>query len=672
MSTDSPATPPDASSSDAFPFGQDIVWTPDPDTLAESNLRAFMDAEGIENYDALMRRATEDVAWFWDAALRDLDIQFYEAYDEVLDTSEGGIERPRWCTGGKLNIVHNLIDKWKVDAEKKAQEALRWEGEDGQTQTITYDELEVRVCRCAGALAELGIGKGDPVGLYMPMIPQTVVAFLAIAKAGAIILPLFSGYGPGAIATRLQSAGAKALFCADGFTRRKRPITMKENVDEALATCPTVEHVVLYRHLPDEHAPDVTMTDGRDHFWSDLVPRQDDFYETTETSAEDPLMLIYTSGTTGAPKGAVHSHCGFPVKAAQDMRHSMDLKEGETMYWMSDMGWMMGPWLVFGTLINGATMVLYDGAPDHPGPGRLWQLCEDHGVTHLGLSPTLVRALKGHGTGPVEGHDLSALRAACSTGSPWDPESWTWLFEEVLGGEKPILNYSGGTEISGGILCGNFFEPLAPCAFSGPVPGMDADVVGPDGEPVREEVGELAIRQPWIGMTRGFWGDEDDERYLDSYWRCFEGLWVHGDFAAVDEHGLWYILGRSGDTINVAGKRLGPAEVEAAINTDDAVAESAAVGVPHEVKGQEVVAFAVLNDGNAPSDDLRGRLMERVTRALGKPLRPREILFAGTLPKTRNAKVMRRVIRAAYLGEDPGDTSSLEDPSTVEAVRNAV
>jgi len=659
-----PATPP------SFPFGQEIAWRPDADTIAASNLQRFMDAHGIAGYDALMERSCQDVAWFWDAVLEDLDIQFYEPYDEVVDLSDG-IERPRWCVGGKMNIAQNLIDKWKVDEETKAREAVRWEGEDGTTQTLTYDELEVEACRCAAALHELGVGKGDPVGLYMPMTPQTVIAFLAITKVGAIILPLFSGYGPDAIATRLEDAGAKALFTADGFERRGKTITMKDKADDALRECPTVEHVVLYRHLGDA-AGDVPMQDGRDHFWSDLVPRQHDLHETVATDAEDPLMLIYTSGTTGPPKGAVHTHCGFPVKAAQDIAHSMDLKEGETMYWMSDMGWMMGPWLVFGTLLNGATMVLYDGAPDYPGPGRLWQLCEDHGVTHLGISPTLVRALKTHGTDPVEKHDLSALRAVGSTGSPWDPESWTWLFEEVLDGEKPILNYSGGTEISGGILCGNFFEPLAPCAFSGPVPGMDADVVNADGQPVRGEVGELVIRQPWIGMTRGFWQDEGDERYLSSYWRRFEDVWVHGDFAAIDSRGLWYILGRSDDTINVAGKRLGPAEVEAAINADDAVAESAAVGVPDEVKGQEVVAFAVLNDGEAPSDALRERLIGRVTAALGKPLRPRDVRFTEALPKTRNAKVMRRVIRAAYLGEDPGDTSSLEDPSTVEAVQEAV
>jgi acetyl-CoA synthetase len=352
------------------------------------------------------------------------------------------------------------------------------------------------------------------------------------------------------------------------------------------------------------------------------------------------------------------------------MYHSMDLKPGETMYWMSDMGWMMGPWLVFGTLTIGATMVLYDGAPDYPGPGRLWQLVDDHDVTHLGISPTLIRALRTHGEAPVRKHDVSGLRAVGSTGSPWDPESWMWLFETVLNGEKPILNYSGGTEISGGILCGNVFKPLKPGAFSGPVPGMDADVVDENGDSVRGAVGELVIRQPWIGMTRSFWNDDD--RYLQAYWQRFEDVWVHGDFAAIDEDGLWYILGRSDDTINVAGKRLGPAEVEALLNAHPAVAESAAVGVPHEVKGQEVVAFAVLKPDASPSDDLRVELMQQVVDELGKPLKPRAIKFAEALPKTRNAKVMRRVIRAAYLGEDLGDVSSLEDPDTVDAIRKAV
>ena len=649
---------------DAFPFNQEVVWHPDPDVVAHSNLRSFMDDHGLSDLDELQARSTDDVGWFWEAVLDDLDIEFYEDYDEIVDLSDG-IQHPTWCVGGEMNIVHNLLDKWQgTPVEDRV--ALRWEGEDGATETLTYGELHRRVCRCANALRDMGLGKGDRIGLYMPMTPEIVIAFLAIVKIGGILLPLFSGYGVGAIVTRLQGADAKALFTADGFARRDSPIPMKETADEAVAQCPSVEHVIVHRHLGRDTVP---MTNGRDVFWADAMAGQDDEAATERTKAEDVVMIIYTSGTTGPPKGTVHTHCGFPIKGAQDMYHPMDLKPGETMYWMSDMGWMMGPWLVFGTLTIGATMVLYDGAPDYPDAGRLWRMVDDHDVTHLGVSPTLIRALRTHGDAPVLDADRSSLRAIGSTGSPWDPDSWSWCFNTVLDGEKPILNYSGGTEISGGILCGNFLEPLKPAAFSGPVPGMDADVVAPDGTPVRGEVGELVLRQPWIGMTRGFWGD--DARYHDTYWDRFEDVWVHGDFAAIDDDGLWYILGRADDTINVAGKRLGPAEVEALLNAHDAVAESAAIGVPHDVKGAEVVAFVVLKPSAEETDTLRATLLQVVSDELGKPLKPREILFADALPKTRNAKVMRRLIRDAYLGDDLGDTSSLEDPSTLAAIEDA-
>ncbi len=658
MSTDMSPSP------NSFPFGQDVVWTPDPDVVADSNLRRFMDRHDLADLSALRTRAASDVAWFWEAVLDDLDIEFYDPYDQIVDLS-GGIEQPAWCVNGSMNIVQNLLDKWQgTPAEDRA--ALRWEGEDGATRTLTYGELHRRVCRCANALRDLGLGRGDRIGLFMPMTPEIVIAFLAIAKIGGVLLPLFSGYGVGALVTRLQGAEADALFTADGFARRGRPIDMKETADEAVAQCPTVEHVIVHRHLGRDDTP---MTTGRDRFWADFVAGHDPEAHTARTGADDPVMGIYTSGTTGPPKGTVHTHCGFPIKGAQDMYHPMDLKPGETMYWMSDMGWMMGPWLVFGTLTVGATMVLYDGAPDHPDAGRLWQLVDDHEVTHLGVSPTLIRALKTHGDAPVRASDRSSLRAIGSTGSPWDPESWSWCFETVLDGEKPILNYSGGTEIAGGILCGNFLEPLKPAAFSGPVPGMDADVVDEDGTPVREEVGELVLRAPWIGMTRGFWGDDD--RYHDAYWDRLDNVWVHGDFAAVDEDELWYILGRSDDTINVAGKRLGPAEIEALLNAHGAVAESAAIGVPHDVKGSEIVAFVVLEPDHDETAALREELMQGVVDEMGKPLKPREIRFADALPKTRNAKVMRRVIRAAYLGEELGDTSSLEDPGTVDAIQEA-
>lgn len=662
--------------SDTYPFGQPVAWRPDDATIDATNLAAFWKKHGLSSYDELLAWATEDVSRFWEAALDDLGIEFEVPYAQIMDASEG-IERPRWCVGGRMNIVHNLLDKWQ-DTEVAERDALRYESEEGTVTVMSYRELHEAVAACAAGLRTLGLGRGDAVGLYMPMTPELIVAFLATVKIGGVILPLFSGYGPQAVSSRLADGGAKALFVSDAMMRRGRAVPLKSVADEALAEVPSVEFVFVHQRVGAERlGTDVPMMANRDRTWAELMEigrdnATDSRTATERTDAEDPLMLIYTSGTTGTPKGAVHTHCGFPIKAAQDMRHPMDVRPGDVMWWMTDMGWMMGPWLVFGTLLNGATMVLYDGAPDFPDVDRVWQLAADHGVTHLGVSPTLIRALRPNGPEPVQRHDLSTLRAAASTGSPWDPESWRWLFKHVLGESGPILNYSGGTEISGGIVCGTFVTPLKPGAFSGPVVGMDADVVDEAGESVRGVVGELVLRQPWIGMTRGFHGDENDVRYRDAYWTRHPGLWTHGDFAAVDEDGLWYILGRSDDTIKVAGKRLGPAEVEAVLNAHPAVVESAAVGVPHEVKGQEVVAFCVLASGHEPSEALRDELVAALVDALGKPLRPREIRFATALPKTRNAKVMRRLIRAAYLGEDTGDASSLEHPETLDAIREAV
>ena len=392
-------------------------------------------------------------------------------------------------------------------------------------------------------------------------------------------------------------------------------------------------------------------------------------FETERTEAEDPLMIIYTSGTTGKPKGAVHTHCGFPVKAAQDMAHGLDLQESDTLYWVTDLGWMMGPWEVLGTTLLGATMVFYDGALDYPGPDRLWSLVRRQRVTALGVSPTLVRSLLRYGDEPVKKHDLASLRILGSTGEPWNRDPWLWLFKTVGGERLPIINYSGGTEISGGIVMGNVLTALKPCSFSGPLPGMAADVVNEKGEPVRNQVGELVVRKPWIGMTRGFW--KDPERYLQTYWARFPDLWVHGDWAAIDQDGLWYILGRSDDTIKIAGKRLGPAEVESVLIAHPAVCEAAAIGIPDAVKGESLICFCVLNTGFAATEVLAEAIKELVAQNLGKPLKPSVVKFVKDLPKTRNAKVMRRVIRDAYLKQEMGDLSALENPSSVEEIRRA-
>jgi acetyl-CoA synthetase len=456
-----------------------------------------------------------------------------------------------------------------------------------------------------------------------------------------------------------------ALITADGLFRRGRRIDMMSTADEAATAVPSIRSVLIVSRVGSHPS----RRQGRDHSWEELVPRQSEVCATERTSAEDPLMILYTSGTTGAPKGALHTHCGFPIKSAQDIAHCFDLGAADRMFWVTDMGWMMGPWEVWGMTLLGGSMVIYDGALDHPGPDRLWSLVERHRVTALGISPTLVRALMKHGEQPLAGHDLSSLRILGSTGEPWNPESWRWAFTHIGGGRLPIINYSGGTEVSGGLVAGNVLTAIKPCSFAGPPPGIAADVVDEQGRSVRNQVGELVVRRPWIGMTRGFWRDPD--RYEQAYWSRFADVWVHGDWAAVDEDGLWYILGRSDDTIKIAGKRLGPAEVESVLVEHESVIEAAAIGIPDEVKGQALVCFCVLRPGHPASATLATALMTLVASRLGKPLKPHAVLFVNDLPKTRNAKVMRRVIRATYLHEPPGDLSSLENPAAVAEVAKA-
>ena len=656
-----------------FQFGGEFVWHPTPELIAQSNLQRFMNQRGLGSYDELMRRSTTDIAWFWEAVLRELDIQFYKPYSRVVDLSEG---KPwaKWCVGGEMNIVHNMLDKYagtKIDN----QLAIKSEIEDGTTRALSYKELREEVNKMAAALRGLGLGKGDAIGVFMPMVPEIVIAMLAIIKIGGIFLPLFSGFGASAIVSRLNDAEAKAMFTADGTYRRGKFCAMKPIADEAAAQVPTLKHLISFKQAGEWQMENV----GRASVSRRSPPKGASHIEepTERTSAEDPMMIIYTSGTTGKPKGAVHTHCGFPIKSAQDMWQGLDLHPDETLFWMTDMGWMMGPWEVFGTLLLGATMMLYDGAPDFPGPDRVWQLVDRHKITALGISPTLIRALRRHGEDIVHRHDLSSLRKFASTGEPWNPDPWTWLFQNVGRGKLPIINYSGGTEISGGIVMGNVLTPMKPCAFSGPLPGMAADVVDENGKSIRGKVGELVIREPWIGMTRGFW--KDRQRYFDTYWSRFPDVWVHGDWAAVDDDGLWYILGRSDDTIKIAGKRVGPAEVESILVAHPQVSEAAAVGVPDPIKGEALVCFCVLRKGANgdvdPSTALRtslaAELKANVARDLGKALAPRDVLFVGDIPKTRNAKVMRRIARAAYLGEKLGDTSALENPGSLEEIRRA-
>jgi acetyl-CoA synthetase len=639
----------------------DVMWEPSPEVIAKSRLKRFMDQHGIESFAELLKRADDDIEWFWDAAIKDIDIAFYRHYDKVVDLSQGKAWA-RWWIGGRMNIVQSCLDRYR-GTESASKLAIIWEGEPGEVRKLTYRELHQQVCKLAGVLRRLGVRPGDRVGVFMPMCPEVAISLLAIAKIGAVIIPLFSGYGPEAIASRLRDGEAKLVICADGFYRRGQVVPMKETLDKALVSCPSVTRVIMHRRIVRE----VPWTHGRDYVWEVIVEDEPDTMHTHELDPEDPLMIIYTSGTTGKPKGCLHVHGGFPVKTAQDMAHGFDVGADDTIFWYTDIGWMMGPWLILGSLALGATMVLYEGTPDYPAPDRLWRMVADHNVTVLGVSPTLIRSLMSHGDEVPAHHDLTSLRILGGTGEPWNPEPFQWFFKNIGGGRIPVINYTGGTEISGGILCGNVITHLRPTAFAGPVPGIAADVLDSEGRSVRGEVGELAIRNPWPGMTRGFWGDR--QRYLDTYWSRFEGIWVHGDWAYVDpEDGLWYVLGRSDDTIKIAGKRLGPAEVESVLVGHPWVSEAAAIGVPDELKGEVLVCFVILRPNRKGSDELAAELQDLVAGALGKPLRPKAIHFVADLPRTRNAKILRRVVKSVYTGKDPGDLSSLENPSALAVI----
>lgn len=619
----------------------DAVWFPGP--IEETNLGRFMAAEHVPGaFDLLLEKSVSEPEWFWDEIVKYLGITFRTPYNDVLNTDKG-IAWATWFNGGTLNAVDTLLGH-PSDAP-----AIVWEGEDGTVREWTYGELAEAVSGVARALREAGVGVGDAVGVFMPMIPETVAGLLGVMSVGAIFLPLFSGYGAGAIASRLQDAEAKALLTAESGSRRGKRVDMISMAEEAVAQCPTVDTILCV---------------GRN--WPEPTTEP---LDAVAVDSEHPLFIAYTSGTTGRPKGTISVHGGFLTKVAEEVSFQFDCRSTDTLFWFTDMGWIMGPWEVVGALANGARLALFEGAPDWPEVDRLWAFLEAHKVTILGISPTLIRALMPNGDEPVKRHDLSALRVLGSTGEPWNEGPWRWYFDVVGGGRCPIINISGGTEVGACFLSPHPIHPIKPMSLGGPCLGMAVDVFDDDGVPLRGAVGELVCTKPWPGMTRGIFKDPD--RYLETYWNRWPDVWVHGDWASIDEEGDWFLHGRSDDTIKVAGKRLGPAEVETVLVTHPAVVEGAAVGVPDDVKGEALWCFVVLGGETEPSETLRGEITQTVSDALGKSFAPSVVKFTKALPKTRNAKVLRRAVRGVVTGDDLGDLSSLEDPSTIDAIRNA-
>ena len=623
----------------------DVVWRPDAERLERASLTRLMRRLGVDRYAELHRISVEAPDRFWVELVDDLGLVFSRPWDEVVDLSDGA-EWARWFIGARLNAAESCVHRWA--RERPDEEALVGLFEDGARSSLTWAEAGVAVRRLAEALVELGVEPGDRVALFMPMCPAVAVASHACAHMGAVQVPIFSGFAGPAIAQRLKDSGAKVVICADWSLRRGQRIPMR---DTAAAVAGDRQLLVWER----EHDR-----------WPELVEGQPGTLEPVEVDAEHPYLIAYTSGTTGRPKGAVHVHGGFLVSIAREVAYQTDVRAGERVHFATDMGWIMGPWTVLGGGAVGATVVLAEGAPDWPGD-RLWRTVESERVTMLGVSPTLVRALIPRGEPQA---DLTSLRAIATTGEPWNPAPYRWLHERVGGGRVPIVNLSGGTEVGACFLSVAVTEPIKECSLGFPALGLDMDVFGPDGRPIRGEVGELVCKRPWPGMTRGIWGDP--ERYLDTYWRTFPGVWRHGDWASVDEDGYWYLHGRSDDTLNIAGKRIGPAELESAAVAHPAVAEAAAIGVPHELKGEAAWLFCVLDPSEEPRAELAREVAHAVVAALGKAFRPERVVFVAQLPKTRSAKIMRRAVRARALGEDPGDLSSLENPDALDEIERAV
>ena len=633
----------------------DHLWIPDAATIDAAQSTALAQHLGLASYEDLLAYSVAEPAAFWDAAVRWLDLGWETEWTDVIDDS-AGTPWATWFNGGRLNVAWSCVGRHVADRGDHL--AVVVEHEDLSESTCTFAELWDEVGRLGQALLELGVTQGDRVALVLPMGTEATAATYAIARIGAISVPIFSGFSAPAIAARFEDCDVKAVIAADTTTRRGKAVPVRATVEDALAIAP-VEHVVIvggegHGHL--DYATLVDRTDGAD-------------CPTTWVDSETPIFVCYTSGTTGRPKGAVHTHGGLLVKIALEARLGTDLRPDDRIMWFTDMGWIMGPWITIGAHARGATMVCLDGAPDFPDPGRLWQLAERQRLTFLGISPTLIRVLEGHGDDFHRAADLSALRLFGSTGEPWNPEPYAWLFNVVGEGKRPIINISGGTEIGAVIIGCDITLPLSSCSLGRPVPGMAVDVLDPAGDPLTDEVGELVIKAPFPSMTRGLWNAPD--RYLETYWSRYPDIWTHGDWATRTSEGSWFLHGRSDDTINVAGKRIGPAEYESALVGDPDVREACAVGLPHPLKGETVHCLVVLRDGVELDDDLQLRLRKAVEHDLGPAFRPERILQVTELPKTRSQKVVRRAVRAVLLGEDPGDLSTLENPSALESLRVA-
>jgi acetyl-CoA synthetase len=662
-------------------FSQNVeVWRPSPAAIERAHVTRLMrklgyvvdahDADDVERKArAFVQRTGDDPEWFWSAALADMNLAWEVPYTRLLDVSHGPAHAD-WFLGARVNLVDNCLDRHARGAFAH-KTALIAETEDGQVRRYDYATLDRETCRMANALSALGVGQGDRVASYLPMIAEVVIAMLATQKLGAVFIPIFSGYAPPAVRERLEDAEVKLVFTADVSLRRGQAFALKAELDRAIDGLACVRHTVVVRRSASGTDP-CPMRSGRDHDWHELSQGAIDRCATRSMPALAPALMLFTSGTTGKPKATVHTHAGCLAQMGKELLYNFDLRPDDVFFWLTDIGWMMGAWEIIGCFMHAGTIVIFEGAPDYPGPERVWRSVGKHAVTVLGLSPTAVRLLMRAGDAVIEreAESLTTLRALGSTGEPWDLDSYAWYFEHVGRGRCPVINISGGTDIVGCFLAPLPILPLKPTSLQCAGLGMAVDVFDEAGRSVRDEVGYLVCKQPAPSMTRSLW--KNDAKYLQTYWSKFPGVWNHGDWAMRANDGHFYLFGRADDTLKIAGRRVGPGELESALIAHPAVSEAAAIGVPDPLKGTDVVCFVVLHRGVAESEALRGELVQQVVDALGKVDRPKRVCFVDELPKTRSAKIVRRLIQRAFLGEaELGDLSSIANPAALEAIARA-
>lgn len=632
----------------------DIIWRPEDHAWTrESHIARFMAKHGFTTLAELHAASVKDTAWFWDAAMKDMGVEWFTPYTQVKDDSKG-FPWTQWFIDGEVNIAHNCVDRHVRDGHG-GETAILYEPDSGRPEdrrALTFGQLKEQVDRCAGAMRAMGVGLGDSVGLYAPMRPETVVVMFACYKLGARFVPIFCGFGEQAVVDRLESCSAKVLFAIEHLHRRGKAVAVGATARAAAKRVPSITRTVMF---------DTTE-------WGTFFAEGRPVSACVHASAEEPCLIIYTSGTTGKPKGTVHTHGGCLAQMGKEVRYAFDVRPGEPFFWVTDIGWMMGPWELIGCLLYRTPVVMLDGAPDYPDADRLWEIVARLKVVTFAVSPTAVRLLMRltDAKGPAA-FDHSRLRILGSTGEPWDETSYLWYFENVGRKRCPVVNISGGTEIVGCHLSPNPLTPLKPISLGGAGLGMDVDVFDEEGRSVPPgTVGHLVCKQPAPSMTRSFLGD--DARYLETYFSKFPGVWYHGDWALRDADDQWFVLGRSDDTIKVAGKRVGPAEVEGVLTAHAAVSEAATIGVPDDLKGQVLVCFVVFKPGKTATPT---ELTAHVAAQMGKPLAPKAVLAVAALPKTRSGKIVRGSIRKAWLGEPAGDISTVDNPQALDAIRAA-